>query len=92
MPRTTGGAIAESSFGTVAIASDLIQTPLSLHRWRTVPVVRGQGLIFTTQVADNSIFRLPARVPQRHLRSSFDRQTRIRAVHLAETPNGLDKV
>ena len=90
--RATGGAIAEASFGTVAVASDLIQTPLSYTGGVQFQLFVDKELLFTTQVADNAIFRLPAGYRSDTFEVRLTGNTRIRAVHLAETPNGLDKV
>ena len=90
--RATGGAIAEASFGTVAVASDLIQTPLSYTGGVQFQLFVDKELLFTTQVADNALFRLPAGYRSDTFEVRLTGNTRIRAVHLAETPNGLDKV
>jgi hypothetical protein len=51
-----------------------------------------KGLIFTTQVVNDDAFRLPTGYRSDTFEVRVTGNTRIRAVHLGETPWGLDKV
>lgn len=88
----TLGAIGGASFGSVTFASDTLEKLLPFDSGVQFQLYVDKELIFTTQVADKEIFRLPTGYRSDTFEVRLTGNTRVRAVHLGETPYGLEKV
>ena len=90
--RKTGGSLGGSSFGAVAVAGSFIKPLTPVNVGVQFQLFVDKELIFTTQVVNDNAFRLPTGYRSDTFEVRVTGNTRIRAVHLGETPWGLDKV
>lgn len=90
--RLTLGAMGDASFGGVSLAGDDLLPLQAYDTGVQFQLYADKQLIFTTQVADSGVFRLPTGYRSDTFEVRLTGNTRIRAVHLGETPHGLDKV
>lgn len=90
--RLTLGAVGDASFGSVSVAGDAL-TPLQAYNAGVqFQLYVDKGLLFSTQVASSKTFRLPTGYRSDTFEVRVTGNVRVRAIHLGETPWGLDKV
>jgi len=90
--KTSGGSIGGSSFGTVFIAGDTLIPLQPLTSGVQFQLYVDKTLVHSAQIADKEIFRLPTGYRSDTFEVRLTGNTRVRAIHLAETPFGLKKV
>lgn len=90
--KKTGGSIGGSCFGCVAVGGSLIKPLQSVDAGVQFQLYVDKQLVFTTQVTDSGTFRLPTGYRSDTFEVRVSGNVRVRAVHLAETPAGLEKV
>lgn len=90
--KLTGGSIGGESFGAVSVAGDKLGALQALGTGIQFQLYVNKSLIFTTQRVDSGVFRLPTGYRSDTFEVRVSGNTRVRAIHLAETPYGLEKV
>lgn len=90
--RKTGGSLGGASFGRVAVAGSFIKPLQAVDAGVQFQLFVDKDLIFSTQVTDSNMFRLPTGYRSDTFEVRVTGNTRVRAIHLAETPSGLEKV
>lgn len=90
--KTTNGAIAGESFGSMGVAMDTLQPLENLSSGVQFQLYVNKVLIFTQQIVNSNIFRLPTGYRADTFEVRLSGNVRVRAVHLGETPFGLKKV
>jgi hypothetical protein len=85
-----GGSIGGGAPELFAIGDSFIQQPLPSTATIQFQLFSDKELIFTTELADSSIFRLPTGYRTDTYEVRVTGSKRIRAIHLGETPLGLE--
>lgn len=90
--KKTGGSIGGSCFGCVAVGGSLLKPLQAVNVGIQFQLYVDKDLIFSTQITDDLPFRLPTGYRSDTFAVRVSGNTRVRAIHLGETPWGLDKV
>ena len=90
--KKTGGSIGGSCFGGVAVGGSLLKPLQAVNVGIQFQLYVDKDLIFSTQITDDLPFRLPTGYRSDTFSVRVTGNTRVRAIHLGETPWGLDKV
>jgi len=87
-----GGAIGAAPFSAVPIAGSYIQTIQPLGTYIGFSLYVNKNLIYSYQITSSAPFRLPTGYRSDTFEVRVTGNTRVRAIHLAETPFGLKQV
>lgn len=90
--KKTGGSLGGSCFGCVAVGGSLLKPLQTVDVGIQFQLYVDKELIFSTQITDDLPFRLPTGYRSDTFSVRVTGNTRVRAIHLGETPWGLDKV
>lgn len=87
--NTAGGGFGTTAINVVPLAGSLIKSLLPLANVVTFTLYANKVQVFTGSVTSNDIFRLPSGYRTDTYEIRVTSNTRVRAIHAGETPQGL---
>lgn len=90
--NNTKGPIARSAFGSRTFSGSQLKAMQPLGTAVQFQLYIDKELIFTTQLANDLVFRLPSGYKSDTVEVRLSGNARVRAIHLAETPTALRRV